>query len=171
MTYRHLLIFVYTHIYTYTQVYVCTHTLKLYCLLDMKEIHHRKYVLGVHPLWPGVLPVSLAGCVLELSQLMGTDPGASTCYHQSQPSLVILTTKPQPLRTCSHSKSGPEKQAREKKQLHFRSKHFEEKKKEEGHLRVREIDSFLTNEVKIIHSCPFLRTINRNFSNSECRNH
>ena len=58
----------------------------------MKEIHHRKYVLGVHPLWPGVLPVSLAGCVLELSQLMGTDPGASTCYHQSQPSLVILTT-------------------------------------------------------------------------------
>lgn len=76
MTYRHLLIFVHTHRYTYTQVYVCTHTLKLYCLLDVKEIYHRKYVLGVHPLWPRVLPISLAGCVLKLSQLMGTDPGA-----------------------------------------------------------------------------------------------
>lgn len=71
----------------------------------MKEIHHRKYVLGVHPLWPGVLPVSLAGCVLELSQLMGTDPGAP----------VITSPNPQPLRTCSHSKSDPEKQAQRKK--------------------------------------------------------
>lgn len=85
MTYRHLLIFVYTHIYTYTQVYVCTHTLKLYCLLDMKEIHQCKYVLGVHPLWPGVLPVSLADCVLELSQLMGTDPGAPVITSPNPP--------------------------------------------------------------------------------------
>lgn len=128
-------------------------------------------MLGVHPLWPRVLPVSLAGCVLELSQLMGTDPGASTCYHQSQPSLVILTTKPQPLRTCSHSKSGPEKQAQEKNNCILDQNILRRKKKDEGHLTEREIDSFLTNEVKIIHSCPFLRTINRNFSNSECRNH
>ena len=130
MTYRHLLILVHTHRYTYTQVYVCTHTLKLYCLLDVKEIYHRKYVLGVHPLWPRVLPISLAGCVLKLSQLMGTDPGAPVITspnpgdsdRQNSTSQNIQLFKVRPRET---SPGG-------KKNLHFRSKHFEEEKKKGG---------------------------------------
>lgn len=159
MTYRHLLIFVHTHICTYTRVYVCTHTLKLYSLLDVKEIYHRKYVLGVHPLWPGVLPVSLAGCVLKLSQLMGTDPGAPVVTSPNPPWWFWSPNLSLSEHAAIQSQTQRNRPRKKKKKHCILDQNIlkREKKGGEGLLRVREIDSFLTNEVKIIHSCPFFK--------------